>query len=77
MEGGNKEISLVRQCDLLELPRSSYSYRSSGEGDYNLQFMRLLDEAYTSMPFYGVRRLTAWLRWQGLEHGQIRGGLSS
>jgi hypothetical protein len=27
--------------------------------------MRLLDEQYTKVPFYGVRRLTAWLRAQG------------
>jgi len=26
--------------------------------------MRLLDEQYTKVPFYGVRRLTAWLRAQ-------------
>lgn len=27
--------------------------------------MRLLDEQYTRTPFYGVRRMTAWLRTQG------------
>jgi putative transposase len=27
--------------------------------------MRLLDEQYTRCPFYGVRRMTAWLRQQG------------
>lgn len=27
--------------------------------------MRLLDEQYTRCPFYGVRRMTAWLREQG------------
>jgi putative transposase len=27
--------------------------------------MRLLDEPYTAMPFYGVRRMTAWLRRRG------------
>ena len=30
-----------------------------------LQLMRLLDEQYTATPFYGVRRMTAWLRGQG------------
>lgn len=28
-------------------------------------FMRLLDEQYTRTPFYGVRKMTAWLRGQG------------
>src|SRR5262245_13185560 len=27
--------------------------------------MRLLDEQYTDTPYYGVRRMTAWLRRQG------------
>ena len=58
MEEGNEEISVVRQCDLLGLSRSTYYYRSSGEGEKNLQLMRLLDEAYTKAPFCEVRRLT-------------------
>ena len=27
--------------------------------------MRLLDEQYTRTPFYGIRRMTAWLQAQG------------
>ena len=27
--------------------------------------MRLLDEQYTQTPFYGVKRMTAWLQRQG------------
>ena len=27
--------------------------------------MRLLDQQYTETPYYGVRRMTAWLRSQG------------
>ena len=30
-----------------------------------LELLRLLDEQYTRTPFYGVRRMTAWLRSQG------------
>jgi hypothetical protein len=29
--------------------------------------MRLLDEQYTQTPFYGIGRMTAWLRTQGHE----------
>ncbi len=29
--------------------------------------MRLLDEQYTRIPFYGSRRMTAWLRSMGYE----------
>jgi putative transposase len=27
--------------------------------------MRLLDEQYTRTPFYGIKKMTAWLRIQG------------
>ena len=40
-------------------------YRAVGESAANLQLMRLLDEPYMATPFYGVRRMTAWLRCQG------------
>lgn len=32
---------------------------------YNEQLMRMMDEQYTQTPFYGVERMTAWLRRQG------------
>jgi putative transposase len=65
VEGDNKTISVARQCELLGLSRSSYYYGSTRDDEYNLELMRLLDEQYTKVPFYGVRRLTAWLRAQG------------
>jgi putative transposase len=36
-----------------------------GESEENLLLMRLLDEQFTKTPFYGVARMTAWLRQQG------------
>ena len=58
-------ISILRQCELLSLPRSSFYYELASESDYNLLLMHLIDEQYTSTPFYGVRRMTAWLHHQG------------
>jgi putative transposase len=34
--------------------------------------MRLIDEQYTRMPFYGVEKMTAWLRGEGYEVGPKR-----
>lgn len=59
------ELSLRRCCKLLELNRSTYYYDPRPEKEYNLQLMDLIDEQYTRTPFYGSRRLTAWLRRQG------------
>jgi putative transposase len=65
IEPDHPQISLARQCALLGLARSSFYYRSQGESAENLHLMRLLDEQYTQTPYYGVRRMTAWLRSQG------------
>jgi putative transposase len=58
-------LSVLRQCDLLGLPRSSLYYRAQGEDAYNQQLMRLIDRQYTATPFFGVRRMTAILRREG------------
>jgi len=60
-----RKIAVAWQCELLGLSRSSYYNSSARDDEYNLELMRLLDEQYTKVPFYGVRRLTAWLRVRG------------
>jgi putative transposase len=60
----NTDISIYRQCKLLGLPRSTYYYEAARESKYNLELMKLIDEQYTKAPFYGSRRITAWLRHQ-------------
>jgi putative transposase len=54
-----------QQCAVLGLNRSSFYYQPAQESDTNLRLMRLLDEQYTRCPFYGSRKLTAWLHGQG------------
>ena len=58
-------MSVVRQCGLLELSRSTFYYQPVGEAAYNLGLMRLIDEQFTKRPFYGVARMTASLRTMG------------
>jgi len=67
VEKDNEEITVARQCELLNLPRSSFYYSSTVNDDCNLELMRLIDEQFTRAPFHGVRRMTAWLRTQGYE----------
>ena len=54
-----------RQCELLGVARSGLFYEPTGENEETLRLMHLLDEQYTRTPFYGVRRMTAWLGTQG------------
>jgi len=65
IEAEHPVLSVRRQCDLLALARSGLSYKPQGESPENLALMRLLDEAYTAWPFYGVRKMTAHLARKG------------
>lgn len=58
-------LSIRAQCDLLELPRSSYYYEPVGESSENLALMAELDRIYTAKPYFGRPRLTHALRNKG------------
>ena len=65
MEAGHPRLSLRRQCALLGLARGSWYYQPVGPSAEDVELMRVLDEQYTATPFYGIRRMTAWLRSRG------------
>jgi putative transposase len=65
IEPAHPQLSIRRQCALLGLARSTLYDQPLGEHAENLLLMRLLDEQYTATPFYGIRRMTAWLRQRG------------
>jgi putative transposase len=67
------QISLSRQCDLLDVARSSYYYESVGESEFNLELMRMIDEQYLKTPFYGSPRMTEVLKRKGygINHKRI------
>ncbi len=58
-------LSVSKQCDLLEIHRSGLYYSPVAERMENLMLMRLIDEQYYKTPFYGLRKVTAWLQSQG------------
>ena len=58
-------LSLTRQCQLLGLSRAALYYRPVAISDYELELMALIDRQYLRTPFYGSRRMTAWLQTQG------------
>lgn len=58
-------MSIVRQCELTGLARSSLYYEPVGDSDEDLELMRLIDELYTQAPYYGSRKITFELNQQG------------
>lgn len=72
IEPHHEQLSLRRQCQLLGLNRASWYYQPALESPGNLALMRLIDEQYLRTPYYGSRRMTAWLRSQGHEVNRKR-----
>lgn len=72
VDSTDSAFSLRQQCQLLSVNRSSLYYQTLGESEENLLFMRLLDEQYTKTPFYGVLKMTAYLRSLGYQVNQKR-----
>ena len=59
------EFSIIEQCALLKVPRSTLYYKPEPVSDEELKLMRRIDEIYTKWPFYGSRRLVEELRGEG------------
>ena len=65
LEPNHGSISLRRQCDLLDLPRSTAYYAPIPESQDNLALMREIDVIYMDEPSYGSRSITAVLENSG------------
>ena len=72
IEANHPTLSVTKQCELLGLARSTRYYESQRDDEHNEFLMRLLDEQYTRTPFYGVLRMTHWLREQDHEVNEKR-----
>ena len=60
-----RNLSIVRQCDLIQLARSTYYYDPVPESEYNLLLMKMIDQQYLITPFYGHRKMTEELKQNG------------
>src|SRR5262249_12155302 len=72
IEPGHRELSIVQQCELLGLPRSSYYYEPAPESAESLALMRLIDEQYLATPCYGSRRMRDHLAREGYDVNRKR-----
>jgi putative transposase len=65
VDPAHPEIPVARQCELLDLSRSTFYYLPTPDERLNQELMRRLDEAYAKHPFFGSRKLTVRLRKAG------------
>jgi len=65
VERMNPALPIFQQCRLLALPRSSVYRKLAEVGAADLAIMALIDRHYLARPYYGSRRMAAWLATQG------------
>src|SRR5947199_3853066 len=58
-------LPVTRQCGLMTVSRSSVYRRPAPASDEDLAIMALIDRQYLARPYYGSRRMAAWLATQG------------
>lgn len=66
----DESLSLVRQCELLTIPRSSFYYKPTGHDPECLRIMRIMDEMYLEDPTRGTRRYVDDLALKGIHIGR-------
>src|SRR5258705_5873538 len=65
-------VSVIRQCTLLGIARSSFYYRPRPESAAELELRKRLDRIFTDNPVYGSRRLQVALLRDGISVGRRR-----
>ena len=65
VDRADDDLSIVAQCRLLKVARSSLYWRPAAVSEDDLRLMRRIDELYLATPFYGSRRMVAMLRRDG------------
>ena len=72
IEHGHKKLSVRRQCEILNINRSSLFYKKADEDAQDLELMTLIDKQYLKTPFFGSRRMTHHLRKEGFQVNRKR-----
>ena len=66
------ELSVRKQCELLDLSRSSLYYSPVGLRKEQIDLMNEIDLIYTEIPFYGYRKVWQELLNRGFHIGRDR-----
>lgn len=58
-------VSILRQCDMLKISRSSVYYKRKKVKKEDLELIRIIDKQYLKTPVYGSRSMRTYLRRLG------------
>jgi putative transposase len=72
IDPGHPRLSIVRQCELVSVGRSSFYREATPESAENLVLIRLIDEQFLETPWYGSRQMARHLRRNGWCVGRHR-----
>ena len=72
IDSGHPRLSVVRQCELVSISRSSFYREPAPDSAENLVLMRLIDEQFLETPWYGSRQMARHLRRNGWCVGRHR-----
>jgi len=72
IEPEHGQLSIVRQCELVSISRSSFYDQPVGETEETLALMRLIDAQFLETPWYGSRQMARHLQRDGHEVGRKR-----
>src|SRR5437868_1929296 len=65
VERADPVLPVSQQCRLLAVPRSAVYRKPAEVSAEDLALMALIDRQYLARPYYGSRRMAAWLATQG------------
>ena len=69
---GDKKLSLSKQCQVLNISRSSIYYQAKSYSADSLRLMKRMDELFMLYPFYGSRQMVYHLRRENIFVGRHR-----
>ena len=59
------KLPVKKQCELLDVSRSSFYYKPRDISEKDLAIMKEIDRVHLDYPFYGSRRIRDWLQDHG------------
>lgn len=72
VEPAHSVLSVVRQCELVSISRSTFYREPTPPMPLELALMRLLDEQFLESPYFGTRQMVLFLRRVGYQVGRKR-----